>query len=71
MIAYRFYLLDSDGHLVKAHIAECSTDRQIIDTAEALLAAWVSARSIEVWDRARLVRRMERRTAASRAQPVS
>ena len=56
MRAYRFYFLNSDGHIAgPPTVAEFEDDRRAIEAAEALL----DRKAIEVWELARVVIRLE------------
>jgi hypothetical protein len=56
MTPYRFYLFESDGHIAgPPRVVEFPDDRAAIQAAEALL----DGKAIEVWDRARVVIRLE------------
>jgi hypothetical protein len=56
MTAYRFYFLDSAGHVAgPPDIVECADDRAAIEAAKAL----VNGKAIEVWEMARIVIRLE------------
>jgi hypothetical protein len=55
MTAYRFYSLDSDGHIAEPPtVAEFPDDRAAIEAAKALL----NGKAIEVWEMARVVIRL-------------
>jgi uncharacterized membrane-anchored protein len=66
---YRFYLFDREGHISKAHIAECDGVDDVQRTALALLASNEVAAAVEAWERHTLVYRAERphRPASSSA----
>ena len=52
MTAYRFYALESDGHISgPPHVAEFPDDRAAIEAAQVLL----NGKAIEVWEGARVV----------------
>lgn len=56
MPLYRFYYVNSDGHITEPpRIAEFQDDRAAIVAAEAL----VTDKAIEVWDGPRVVIRLE------------
>ncbi len=56
MPVYRFYYVDSDGHISEPpRIADFRGDRGAIKAAEALL----NGKAIEVWDGGRIVIRLE------------
>ena len=56
MPLYRFYYVNSDGHITEPpRIADFRGDRAAIEAAEALL----DDKAIEVWDRDRVVIRLE------------
>jgi hypothetical protein len=53
---YRFYVLDKDDHVREPpHVFECPNDEATVEKAAQLL----NGRVIEVWDRSRLVVRLE------------
>ena len=54
MIAYRYYLLDGDGHIRNLEVVECPTDAAALEEAERRLAT-ADCPAIEVWDQARRV----------------
>ena len=56
MPSYRYYFLDSAGHIADFHLIECETDNQAQVRADRLLAA-CGYPGIEVWDRDRKVYR--------------
>jgi hypothetical protein len=53
--AYWLYLIDSDGHIAKAHEIEASSDEEACELAKLLLDEQLDYSIIEVWDRARRV----------------
>jgi hypothetical protein len=56
MRAYRFYFLDSAGHIARPPmIVECEDDRAAIESAK----QFVDGKAIEVWDEGRIVVRLE------------
>jgi hypothetical protein len=56
MTAYRFYYLDSAGHITAPPtVAEFADDQGAIEAAKAL----ADGKAIEVWDRTRVVIRLE------------
>jgi hypothetical protein len=57
MIAYRIYLLRNDGRIFKAMDAECASDADALATAARLQQE--QGKSVEVWERARMVGRLE------------
>ena len=54
MIAYRYYLLDEDGHIRNSDVIECPTDAAALGEAARRLAN-TDCPAIEVWDKARRV----------------
>jgi hypothetical protein len=55
MPAYRFHLLESDGHIVGPPlVVEFPDDHAVIKAAEAIL----DGKTIEVWDQERVVIRL-------------
>jgi hypothetical protein len=59
---YRFYLLNRQNHITKAHVAECEGVDDIQRTALSLLAEHQVAAAVEVWERDKVVFRTERPT---------
>jgi hypothetical protein len=58
MVAYRCYLLGADGRIAALETLDCGDDEEAIQLAEAIAEArqyWKA----EVWDRDRLVARIE------------
>jgi hypothetical protein len=56
MLAYRFYFLESDGHIIgPPTISECEDDQAAIATAKTLL----HRKAIEIWEQARLISRLD------------
>jgi hypothetical protein len=56
MPLYRFYYMNSDGHItVPPRVADYPDDRAAIKAAEALVAD----KAIEVWDGGRVIIRLE------------
>ena len=60
MVEYRCYGLDAQDHILQAYEIECSDDAQAESAAQDLLARNPYHRSIEVWQRARRIRKLER-----------
>jgi hypothetical protein len=56
--SYRFYFLDGDHHIAKAHEIDASSDIEACELATMMLAEQSDYPSIEVWDRTRKVRRL-------------
>jgi hypothetical protein len=63
-VTYRFYLLNRQDHITKAHIAECEDVDDVQRTALALLTEYQVAATIEAWERDKLVCRIKRPAAA-------
>ena len=57
MPQYRAYKLDSNGHVKLPHVFECDDDTGALDYANKLSKD--SAASVELWQRARLVGRVD------------
>jgi len=53
--SYRFYLMDSGGHIAKASDIEASSDTEAGELAAIMLAEQSDYPGIEVWERARQV----------------
>ena len=56
--AYRVYLIDSMGHIAKAHEVEAASDEEACELASLMLSEQSNYPVVEVWDRARQVRRI-------------
>ena len=55
---YRIYLIDSTGHIAKAHDVEATSDEEARELAQLMLAEQSDHPIVEVWDRARTVCRL-------------
>jgi hypothetical protein len=53
--SYRFYLIDSPGHVAKAHATEATSDDEARDLAQLILKKQSKHRVVEVWEKARRV----------------
>jgi hypothetical protein len=56
--SYRFYFLDAEQHIAKAHEIDASSDTEACELAAMMLAEQADYPNIEVWDRTRKVRRL-------------
>jgi len=52
---YRVYFLDAANHIIRSHDLECDDDADAIERLRELN----HAHAMELWERARLVRRIE------------
>jgi hypothetical protein len=52
---YRLYLIDSDGHIAKAHQVKAASDDEACELAKLMLEEQSNYPSIEVWDQSRRV----------------
>ena len=57
MASYRVYFIDDHGHIRSARERECETDAEALAFAEQV----AEGQSVEIWNRARLVGRIEAR----------
>jgi hypothetical protein len=64
MVGYRCYILDAEDHILQAYEVECADDAQAATAAGDLLARDPYHRSVEVWQRARRIAKLERESAA-------
>ena len=56
MPGYRIYRVDEEGHIKGlAHEVTCDTDEQAVELAR----QYIDGLAIEVWNRARLVKRLD------------
>jgi hypothetical protein len=55
---YRIYLIDRTGNIAKAHEIAAVSDEEACELAKLILHEQLDYTTIEVWDRARQVRRM-------------
>jgi len=69
MVEYRCYILDPEDHIVQAYEIECGDDAQAASAAEGLLARNPYHRSIEVWEHARRITKLEQNAIADRLDP--
>jgi hypothetical protein len=65
VVNYRFYILNKHDRITGAHVAECEGDGEIEHTALTLLAEHQASAAVEVWDRDKLVHRVDRSKLAS------
>ena len=56
--AYRVYLLDRLGKIATAHDVEAGSDDEACELANLILTEQSSHPSVEIWDRARRIRRL-------------
>jgi hypothetical protein len=63
---YRCYILDAEDHILQAYEIECRDDAQAESAAEDLLVRDPYHRSIEVWERARRITKLERDAVVGR-----
>jgi hypothetical protein len=63
MHGYRCYILDAEDHIVQAYNIQCGTDAEALSTAGGLLARDPYHHSVEVWEAARRVMKLDREAA--------
>ncbi len=56
--AYRAYLLDNKGKIARAHELEAGSDEEACELAILILNGQSSYPAVEIWDRARRIRRL-------------
>jgi hypothetical protein len=59
MTDYRVYVLDSDGHFVRAILLDCPDDNAASESAK----QFVDSDNIELWQRDRLIAKFDRTPA--------
>jgi hypothetical protein len=57
MVDYRAYVLDKDGHIIKAEPLSCESDDEAVTAAQ----LFVDGHDVEIWQRARFIRRLPRK----------
>jgi hypothetical protein len=70
MVEYRCYVLDAEDHILQAFEIECGDDVKAEVAAEDLLARDPYHRSVEVWQRARRIAKLERNAVAGRQRSL-
>ena len=61
MVAYKFYCMGEDGHIVKRHDVEAADDVAALERAQEICGDY----AIEIWDSARFVTHVNRDGSAS------
>jgi hypothetical protein len=59
-IAYRFYVIGDHDRILANELETFAADGDAVDHAAAFFAKVSDAKAVEIWDRARLINRIER-----------
>jgi hypothetical protein len=58
MPGYRFFLVGKDEHYVNVHVSDCADDSEAIEHGQ----HYVNGVDVEIWQRGRLVKRLNTQT---------
>jgi hypothetical protein len=59
-VAYRFYVIGDHDKILANELGTFAADGEALDHATEFFAKVADAKAVEIWDRARLINRIER-----------